>query len=219
MKDFSLYVILDKAACSESDLVKAAEDIIKGGAEVIQLRDKISDDKTLYSLGQNILKLTQKYGIPLIINNRVDLAAAINANGVHLGQNDIPIEVARKLLGKNKIIGCSTHSLVQALGAQEEGADYIGVGPIFSTPTKPDYKAVGLNLIKEVKNKINIPFVAIGGIDHKNIRDVLLAGAKAIAVVRAAVAQKEISLAVKNLKNIILEYKERQYDHIRISSS
>lgn len=216
MKDFSLYVILDRQACLESDLVKAAEQLIAGGADIIQLRDKTSDDKTFFSLGQKIQKVTQKYGIPLIINDRLDLTLAINADGVHLGQDDLPIAVARELLGKNKIIGCSTHSLEQALRAQEEGADYIGVGPIFSTPTKPNYKAVGLDLIRQINGKVKIPFVAIGGIDNTNISEILSSGAKIIAVVRSAVAQKDITAAVKNLKNIILGYK-RKYDLIRIS--
>jgi thiamine-phosphate pyrophosphorylase len=124
--------------------------------------------------------------------------------------------MARKLLGKNKIIGCSTHSLEQALQAQAEGADYIGVGPIFSTPTKPDYKAVGLDLIRQINGKVKIPFVAIGGIDTTNISAVLSAGAKIIAVVRASVGQKDIVGATRNLKNTILKYKE-QYDLIGIS--
>ena len=216
MKDFSLYVVLDRQACLETDLVKAAGQLITGGADIIQLRHKISDDKTFFSLGQNIQKVTQKYGIPLIINDRLDLALALNIDGVHLGQDDLPIAVARKLLGKNKIIGCSTHSLEQALRAQEEGADYIGVGPIFSTPTKPNYQAVGLDLIRQINGKIKIPFVAIGGIDTTNISAVLSVGAKIIAVVRAAVAQKDIVTATTNLKNIILKYKEK-YDLIGIS--
>lgn len=218
MKDFSLYVILDKETCSEPNLTKAAEQIILGGADIVQLRDKVSDTKAFFSTALAVRKVTRKFKIPLIINDRADLAADIDAEGVHLGQDDLPLDVARTLIGKGKIIGCSTHSLEQALKAQEQGADYIAVGPIFSTPTKPDYKAVGLGLIKEVKEKVNIPLVAIGGIDANNISEVLSRGATIIAVVRAAVAQKDISAAVRNLKRILSEYKEKD-DFIRVGSS
>lgn len=215
MKDFSLYVILDKQACAEPDLVKATEQIIAGGADFIQFRDKVSDDKTIFSSAGRIRKITKEHNIPLIINDRIDLTLALDADGVHLGQDDLPLNIARKFLGKDKIIGCSTHSLIQALQAQEEGADYIGVGPIFSTPTKPDYKPVGLDLIRAVKDKIKIPFAAIGGIDQNNIRELLSVGAKIIAVVRAAVGQKDIRKAVSNLKKLITEYR-KHYDFIRV---
>jgi thiamine-phosphate pyrophosphorylase len=217
LKDFSLYVILDKETCSLPDLARAAEQIILGGADIIQLRDKVSDTKTFFSTALAVRKVTAHFKIPLIINDRADLAADIDADGVHLGQDDLPLDIARTLMGKGKIIGCSTHSLEQALKAQADGADYIAVGPIFSTPTKPDYKAVGLDLIKEVKEKIIVPLVAIGGIGGNNMPEVLSRGAKIVAVVRAAVAQKDISAAVKNLKRILSEYKEKD-DLIRVGS-
>lgn len=215
MQDFSLYVILDRLTCAEPDLAAAAEQIIAGGADFIQLRDKVSDDKTLFSTALKIQKITKKHNLPLIINDRIDLALALDADGVHLGQDDLPLNIARKFLGKDKIIGCSTRNLPQALQAQEAGADYIGVGPIFSTPTKPDYKAVGLDLIKTVKDKIIIPFVAIGGIDHNNIKEVISAGARIIAVVRAAVGEKDMVKAVSNLKKLITECR-KQDDLIRV---
>lgn len=215
MNDFSLYVILDKKTCLEADLAKAARQLIEGGADVIQLRDKVSDDKIFFAEAIKIRGITKAHKIPFIINDRLDLALAVCADGIHLGQDDLDITIARRLFGADKIIGRSTHNLAQALEAEKEGADYIGLGPVFSTPTKPDYQAVSLDLIKEVKGKIKIPFVAIGGIDQGNIREVLSAGARNIAVVRAVIGQKDIKTAVRNLKNIILEYKN-DYDLIRV---
>ncbi len=215
MNDFSFYVILDKKTSLEPNLAKAAEQLIEGGADIIQLRDKISDDKTFFSAAIKIREITKAHKIPFIINDRMDLALAVYADGLHLGQDDLDISIARRWLGADKIIGCSTHNLTQALEAEKEGADYIGLGPIFSTSTKPDYKPVGLDLIKEVKGKIKIPFVAIGGIDQGNIKEALSAGARNIAVVRAAVGQKDIKMAARNLKNIILGYK-KDYDLIRV---
>lgn len=200
MKDFKLYVIVDKKACGQRDLVYVAKEAIAGGADVIQLRDKEAATKTLIENGRSIRALTRKTEVLFIINDRSDIAKAVDADGVHLGQDDLPIEVARSILGRGKIIGLSTHSLLQAKAAQKNGADYIGVGPIFTTPTKPEYKAVGVDLIKKVRGEIEIPFVAIGGIDESNIDEILAAGASRVAVVRAVCGAKDIRGAARYLK-------------------
>ncbi len=193
-------MIIDKKACGNRDPAYVAEEAIAGGADIIQLRDKESSASGILKTGRRVRDLTRLGKIPFIINDRVDIAVALDADGVHLGQDDLTIEIARSILGKRRLVGLSTHSLSQALEAQDSGADYIGVGPIFSTPTKPDYSAVGIELIREVKDKVKIPFVAIGGIDESNIDEVLAAGAKRIAVVRAVCGADDARRAAERLK-------------------
>ena len=188
-------MIIDRKSSGGRDLAYLAQEAIEGGADMIQLRDKDSSASEILKVGRAIRDLTRKKKIPFIINDRVDIAVAVGADGVHLGQDDLPIEAARSMMGSGKLIGLSTHSLPQALEAEKKGADYIGVGPIFSTPTKPDYRAVGIDLIREVRDKIKIPFVVIGGIDESNIDEVLAAGARRVAVVRAVCGAKEIGRA------------------------
>ncbi len=202
-QNWKVYVIADReAACgrSLSEIVKRA---IFGGADVIQLRDKKASDAQLCKEAKKILKITRAAGIPLIINDRILVAADAGADGVHLGQDDGSIQPARRALGKKAIIGRSTHSPEQALAAQKEGFDYIGVGPVFATPTKPTYAPVGLEFVKFAAKNIQIPFVAIGGIDEKNTRTVRDAGARAIAVVRAVMASADPKLTTETLRGIM----------------
>lgn len=204
LRDFRLYVIIDKKACLRlkgRDLAYIAEEAVAGGADVIQLRDKESEARELVEAGRAIRKAVGKDKAVFIVNDRPDIALAVGADGVHLGQDDLPVAYARSILGKDKIIGLSTHSLEQASGAQNSGADYIGVGPVFSTPTKPGYKAVGLGLIEKVKEMNGIPFVAIGGIDESNIDDVIAAGGLRVAVVRAVCGAEDVRSAAKRLKD------------------
>lgn len=201
MRDFRLYVIIDKKAALGRDLVYIAGEAIAGGADVIQLRDKESEAREFVEAGRAMRKAVGKEKTLFIINDRPDIALAVGADGVHLGQDDLPVDCARSILGKDKIIGLSTHSLEQASAAQDSGADYIGVGPVFSTPTKPGYKAVGLGLIRKVKEMDGIPFVAIGGISAANIGDVIAAGASRVAVVRAVCGAEDIRGAAKSLKD------------------
>ena len=186
--DWQLYVIVDRAVLGTRDPVEVASAAIRGGADVIQLRDKTGSDRRQLETARRLLPLTRAAGVPLIINDRPDLAYISDADGVHLGQDDLPIQETRRLLGPDKLIGRSTHNLDQALAAHAEGANYIGVGPIFPTPTKPDYGSVGTELIKEVAPRIHLPFVCIGGIDPGNLEQILEAGAGCVAVVRAVCA-------------------------------
>lgn len=206
---FRLYGILDYAALNGRSIISAAEKAISGGIDVIQLRFKPADSfgretelSRVIKDACRISRLTRRSSSVFLINDRVDIALLANADGVHLGQGDMPVFFARKLLGKDKIIGVSCHSLKQSLAAQKQGADYVSIGPIFKTPTKPEYKAVGLSLIRKAKDRLKIPFVAIGGINLNNIKKVLTAGAQRIAVVRAVCGAKNIQDAVKdfNLK-------------------
>ncbi|MDP1853875.1 MAG: thiamine phosphate synthase [Candidatus Omnitrophota bacterium] len=195
-----LYSILDYSATEKRNIVSAAKALIAGGSDILQLRFKGTALSRVIKDASYISRLAARSKTIFIINDRLDVALLVNADGVHLGQNDIPISSARKLLGREKIIGISTHSKKQALFAQNQGADYISIGPVFKTPTKPEYKAVGLALIKKVKPKLRIPFVAIGGINLDNIERVLNSGAKMVAVVRAVCGAKNIQHAVRSLK-------------------
>ncbi len=203
LNDWHLYVILDRTAARGRDLALVAEAAVDGGADVLQLRDKTASTSVFIVEAKRILAVTQRHGVPLIINDRADVALASDADGVHLGQDDLPITVARRILGSRKIIGRSTHSLEQALEAEREGADYLGVGPIFATPTKPDYAPIGLTLVSAVAARMQRPWAAIGGIDTCNVATVVRAGARCVAVVRAVVAADDPRAAARQLKDIV----------------
>ena len=198
-----LYVILDRKCQRGRSFLETARSAIRGGADVIQLRDKELSTKELIRQGMPIRELTRQTETLFIVNDRVDVAVALRADGVHLGQNDLPIETAKKIAGPQILVGKSTHSLEQALQAEREGADYIAVGPVFATPTKPDSIPVGIKMIEEVRQKVGIPFVAIGGIDAENIQQILDEGATHIAVVRAVVGAENVEMAARELKKII----------------
>lgn len=175
----------------------------QGGADVIQLRDKNLSARALVELCQELQNICHATGTLFVLNDRVDVALAADLDGVHVGQDDLPVKMARQILGHKKIIGCSCHSLAQAKQAQSDGADYVSCGPLFSTPTKPDYQPVGLGLIKEYLPDIKIPFVPIGGIDDSNLEQVLAAGAPRAAVVRAVCGADDIQSAAKRFKDKI----------------
>ena len=186
-----LYVIVDRAVLSNRDPVKTAEAAIRGGADVIQWRDKSASDAEFLAVARALRELTRDAGTIFIINDRVHIAEAVRSDGVHVGHADLPVARVRSLVGQTMLIGRSTHSLEEALAAERSGADYIGVGPVFSTPTKPDYRAVGTDLLGSVKSHVRIPWVAIGGIDLENLPLVLSAGAPRVAVVRAVAAASD----------------------------
>ena len=167
------------------------EEAIAGGAGVVQFRDKTSRDPEFFQQAEKILAVTRKHRIPLIINDRIQAAKELGADGVHLGQDDASLAEARRILGESAIVGRSTHSPEQALAAQKEGFDYIGVGPVFQTPTKPTYQPVGLDLVRFAAKNIQIPFIAIGGIEEGNVKQVRDAGAKTVAVVRAVMGSAD----------------------------
>jgi len=179
---------------------------IRGGADVLQFRDKAASARTFLKDAERLLSVARRANVPLIINDRVDIACALGADGVHLGQDDLPLEAARRVLGPGRLIGRSTHSLEQARAAEAEGADYIGCGPIFQTPTKPDYGSIGTELIGQVIDAVRIPVVCIGGIDAWNIAEVLRAGAQRVAVVRAVCAAGDPESAARELKQALEQF-------------
>jgi thiamine-phosphate pyrophosphorylase len=210
-KDFRLYAVTDLRA-EEPGALRKIEQAYRGGTDIVQLRSKVLSDVALIRLGLKTAKLAAKYKKLFFVNDRVDLALVTGADGVHLGQDDMTIPAARKLaarMGHKLWIGKSTHSLRQAFAAVKEGADYIGVGPVFPTPTKPNANSVGLQYVRQAALRIQIPWVAIGGIDLKNIFQVTAAGATRIAVVRAIFAAKEPEIVARKLKNVLLRHCER----------
>lgn len=202
----NLYLVTNSDEFESDDkFLDAVAQALSGGVDIIQLREKKANARRIIELGHKIRQLTSMYNALFIVNDRVDIAKIVKADGVHLGQDDVEIDYAKEILGNDKIIGISTHKPEQALKAVEQGADYIGVGPVFETPTKPGRKSVGLEYVKWAsENVIDIPFYAIGGINQENVLDVIECGAKNIAVVRAiinATSPKEATIKFKEFLN------------------
>ncbi len=198
--DLSLYVISGQCFTPDRELLKVMEEALAGGATVIQLREKNMTVREMVEVGAKLQEQARKHVATFIINDHIDVALAIDADGVHLGQDDLPVSEARAKLGPKKIIGLSTHSLEQALAASSLPLDYLGVGPVFATPTKPDALPVGLELLEKVSRQLTVPFVAIGGIDETNLEQVLAVGARNVAVIRAVVAADDVVGAARRLK-------------------
>jgi thiamine-phosphate pyrophosphorylase len=196
-----LYVVTDAghAPGRVEDVVRAACD---GGADVVQLRRKGEEGLATLRLAERCRAITAAAGVLLVVNDRLDVAMAVDADGVHLGQSDLPAAVARQLWPRG-IVGRSTHSLEQALAAVGEGADYIGVGPVYATPTKPGRPAVGLPYVRSAAEQVSVPWFAIGGVEASNIADVLGAGARRIAVVRAVCDAPDVAQATRSLRALV----------------
>ena len=180
-----LYGIIDLGYVEEPDLARVAEQMIEGGVDLTQLRGKGKSLDELVGHAAKLHELTARSSTPLIVNDHAEIASRIPVEGVHVGQDDDSIEVARRKAGRSVLIGKSTHSLEQALAAQREGADYIGFGPIFATPTKPDYAPIGLGDIRRVHAEVSLPIFCIGGINIDNLQSVIDAGAKRVVMVSA----------------------------------
>jgi thiamine-phosphate pyrophosphorylase len=204
--NFRLYAITDLRE-EDPGIFKKVEAAYRGGADIVQLRSKTLPDGALYRVGVRLRSIADRHRKLFFVNDRPDLALAVGADGIHVGQDDLPPRVVRRLFGRKPMwLGLSTHSLSQALQAVKEPVDYIGVGPIFETPTKPAYRRVGLDLIRKVKGRLPIPFVCIGGIDSSNVKRVLGAGAERIAVVRAVFGARNVYQATRNLREAVENY-------------
>ena len=190
---------------NEVETARIVEAALEGGANVVQLRKKTMPKGELYAMALALRRLTLLHGALFIVNDHVDIAIAADADGVHLGQDDLPPSVVRALPGfRGRLIGRSTHSLEQVRTAMDEGADYIAVGPVFPTPTKAGRPAVGTSLVSEVAAIADRPFVAVGGIDHDNAADVVGAGASALAVVRAVYDAVDPAESARRLHELIV---------------
>jgi thiamine-phosphate diphosphorylase len=180
-----LYVIIDSQSLQGRSHIELARQVIRGGAKTIQLRDKLRSKKDLLPIAQQQRELCAEHDVLFIVNDHLDIALAADADGLHLGQDDLSISTARKLLPINKILGCSTTTVEQAVLAQSEGADYIAVGSIYPTSSKETAKVVGLERLRQIRQRVTVPLVAIGGINGDNVGKVMTAGADAVAVISA----------------------------------
>ena len=209
LRNCRLYGFIDTTYLAGRDLAKVARKLIEGGADILQLRAKTQDPGKVTTMATQILSVTRPAGLPLIIDDYPEIVERVGAEGVHLGQEDLQTQAfatVRARLGRQKIIGISTHSLEQALEAERSGADYIGLGPIFPTGTKPGRPAVGLELITQVVERIKIPIVCIGGINLGNVRQIKNAGASWIAVVSAILCADNPAETAREFK-LIMEQK------------
>ena len=199
--DLSLYLVTDKSDDVEKFL-NTIEEAIKGGVTVVQIREKTAETLDFYNLALKVKEITTKYNVPLIINDRVDVALAIDADGVHVGQSDMPCDVTRKLIGNDKILGVSAATIEEAQKAEMDGADYIGTGAVFPTATKDDAPKITKKDLKEVVDSINIPVVAIGGITLDNAHELKDTGIAGLSVVSAIMSAENPKKASEELLNI-----------------
>ena len=200
-----LHVLTDRKTSGGRSHLQVAEAAIAGGADVVQLRDKEAPSGRLYQEAMQLRKITRDAKVPFIVNDRLDIALAVDADGVHVGQSDLPASVARRILGPGKILGVSVDTVEQAILAEKDGADYLGVGPVFEARgTKPDTgEPMGVDCIARIRRHCRLPIVAIGGINAENAGKVREAGADAVAVISAIVSADDISQATRRLKRIL----------------
>ncbi len=206
---YDLYVITDEVIAGGLSHAEIAQRAIAGGADVIQLRDKVCGCRELIRVGRTLREITKKSGTLLIVNDRLDVALTCGADGVHLGQDDISAVVARQLAPHGFIIGISVGTVEEAVRAEHDGADYIALSPVFSTASKfnagPGH---GLEVLRQIRQNVSLPVIAIGGINRDNVRDVILAGADGVAVISDVVGSPDITIAARELKNIISACRE-----------
>lgn len=198
--DTSLYFITDSSNYTEQEFLNRVEKALQGGVTLIQLREKDKTTREYIELAQKVLKITRKYNVPLIIDDRVDVALAIDAEGVHVGQSDMPVKLARKLMGENKIVGATTKTVEQAKEAYEQGADYLGVGAIYPTTTKVKTVLTSTDTLRDICNAVSIPVNVIGGLNKDNIDILEGISISGICVVSAIMKADDPKKATKELK-------------------
>jgi len=208
--DWSVYVITDRKVAGNRSILDVVRAAIRGGATVVQLREKETTTRDMIEWGQALHEITAAAGIPLIVNDRVDVALAIDAEGVHVGQEDMPAAMARRLIGDDKLLGVSAETIEQAVQAERDGADYLGVGDIFGTPTKPDAgEPIGVEGLARIAAKVSIPIVGIGGITAENAGAVIQAGAQGVAVISAVVGAADPEAAARRLLQVVRQVRSQ----------
>lgn len=200
-----LYAVTDRSWTGEKTIFQQVEETLKGGTTFLQLREKNLSDKEFKSEAEEIKKICAEYKVPFVINDNVELAKQINADGVHVGQDDMNACNVRQIIGNDKILGVSVQTVEQAILAEKQGADYLGVGAVFSTSTKSDAIDVTYEMLRDICKAVTIPVVAIGGINKSNVNKLEKSGICGIAVISAIFAEKDIFEATKELKNIIIK--------------
>jgi thiamine-phosphate pyrophosphorylase len=207
--DYSLYLVTDRGLARGRTTLEIIKAAVYGGTTIVQLREKDCSTQDFIEQALTIKKFLNARGIPLIINDRVDVAQAIAADGVHLGQTDMPLEIAKSILGDSMIIGISAESLEDAIEADKGAADYLGVSPIYATPTKTDTAPpLGLKGLRKIRKAVKLPLVGIGGLNRDNAAEVIRNGADGVAVVSAIVAADDPEAAAKELKHVIEEARQ-----------
>ncbi|WP_461204932.1 thiamine phosphate synthase [Clostridium sp. DL1XJH146] len=201
--NYSLYLVTDRGMVSDDKFLSTIEEAILGGVSLVQIREKQANSREFYEIGYQIKEITDKYNVPLIVNDRVDIAIALDATGVHVGQSDLPAKEVRKIIGEDKIVGVSVANIEEALKAKDDGADYLGVGAMYPTGTKQDTRDVTLKELKEIKEIVGLPIVAIGGINLGNTIEVMETGIDGIAVVSAIMKNENPKKVAEEFINII----------------
>lgn len=205
--DYSIYLVTDENCLKGRPLLACVEEALAGGVTLVQYRDKDKDSRAMYKEAVQLKALCDKYKVSLIINDRLDIAQAVGAAGVHLGQEDLPCAVARKILGDDYVIGVSAHNPEEAVQAAAAGADYLGCGAVFGTATKQDVAKLGLANLRAIREAVTLPMVGIGGINVANYAEVLATGADGAAIVSGILAQDDIMATVQRLKDIAQQAK------------
>lgn len=203
--DWSLYAIIDKGYLKGRDVQRIAEQIIQGGAGIIQYRNKISGDEEFYRESQRIRQISSEENVPFIINDRVDIALAVDADGVHIGKDDLPLSATRRIFGDQKIIGFSVKNYSDFLEAKD--ADYLGIGAIYPTKTKEDCQPTDLKLIQEIRKQSQIPIIGIGGITLKNLAPIIQAGANGVAVISSLLDYVNIEKGANQFVHVVKKAK------------
>jgi thiamine-phosphate pyrophosphorylase len=203
LADAFLYAIIDLGYVSAENAPAILEKLIDGGIDSVQLRGKNRSLDELSALAEKLLRLTMPAKIPLIANDHAEIAQRVEVQGVHVGQDDASIQIVRAQITRPILVGKSTHSIEQAVAAEQEGANYIGFGPIFSTPTKPDYSPIGLEQIREVHERVSIPIFCIGGIKSENLAQVIAAGAKRVVIVSGLLQTNDVAGYARACKKLL----------------
>lgn len=203
LKNIRLYLILDSFVCGKH-IKKILLSAIKGGIDIVQFRDKCSSTKQMIEKAKPLLALAREHKIPFIINDKLDVALALNADGLHIGQDDTPVQLARKLLGDDKFLGLSCHSVSQIKKAQKEKIDYCGFGPVFKTATKPKVKPRGLKQLEKALSISRLPVFAIGGVTKNNLKTLFHSNATRIAICRDICLSRDITKTTKKIKESLL---------------
>lgn len=200
--DYTLYLVTDRTLMSTGTLPEAVEQAILGGCTMVQLREKDISSLEFYRQAMEVKQITDQYHVPFIINDRVDIAMAVKADGVHIGQSDVPAAVARKLIGTDMLLGVSSASVREAIRAANDGADYLGIGAMFPTGTKPDANLVSMEELQKIRQAVKLPIVAIGGINKENASLLNHTGIDGLAIASAIIAQPDIRKSAAELKEV-----------------
>lgn len=207
--DYTLYLVTDRELMVQATIEESVERAVRGGCTLVQLREKSVSSREFYETAVRVRKVTTRLDVPLIINDRADIALAVDADGVHVGQGDIPVDIIRKIVGPERIVGVSAGNLTEALSAADAGADYLGVGAMFATGTKTDANITSMQVLKRIREEVRLPIVVIGGINKETIPLFHGIGIDGLAVVSAIVSQADAAGAAQGLKDLFLKGRSR----------